>query len=125
MNHDIRVNEKRGLMNDNGDIYFYFEVTQANVDNVNRYDLQEEKKLIFTDIVTPEDIERDHLIQVHVEFTENPVNRQLDIITLPIRNGGTRSRKVKKSKPSKKRSATRRRRSSKRQSRKINKRRKY
>jgi hypothetical protein len=110
---DIRVGEKRGIIPSEGNNpKLYFDVTEENVDNVNRYDLKpsENKEWLFTDKITDDIIEREHYRSANVIFTEQTGDLNMEV---GLMRAGRRSRKVKKSKTSKKRPTARRRRSSK------------
>lgn len=110
-NMDIRVGEKRGIIPSKGNYpKVYFDVTEENVVNVNRYDQKQDKKWLFTDAMTDDVIDNEGYHRAEVTFTEQNGDLNMDV---GLMRAGRRTRKVKKSKTSKKRPTARRRRSSK------------
>ena len=116
----LRVEQSRQLYDKTMNRTVFVKITRENIDNASAYDNQpgESKTWVFGD----EYKEDPPLNEATIVFENN--NGILTIAVHEMFDGGTRSRKVKRSKQSKKRYTTRRRRSSKRQSRKMNKRRK-
>lgn len=117
----LRVEQSRQLYDKTMNRTVFVKITRENIDNASAYDNQpgESKTWVFGD----EYKEDPPLNEATIVFENNNGILTIDGVH-EMYNGGTRSRKVKRSKQSKKRYTTRRRRSSKRQSRKMNKRRK-
>jgi hypothetical protein len=124
---NIAVGQKRLLYQPSTKILYYIDITNENIDNINRYYQEsttedDPERWRFGDLYTP----RSQATPGTISFTRGD-NGTLKIVAAPYvvdadvlawqqaaNNGGRiRSRKVKKSKTSKKRPTARRRRSSK------------
>ena len=109
----ITVGENRGIIPKGGENpKLYFIVTVENVENVNKYDTKDVKykEWLFTDAMTNEVIQDQEYTAAILNFTETDGDLKMDV-DMMRNGGGRRTRKVKRSKSSKKR-PTRRGRSS-------------